>query len=54
MAETMTIHKEGQRQYTESLGLVTDGLTRPPTYSIQRPLPVHQRGPVYSQSQPAL
>ncbi len=30
-----TIHKEGQRQYMESLGLVTDGLTRPPMDSIQ-------------------
>jgi excinuclease ABC subunit A len=30
-----TLHKEGQRQYMESLGLVTDGLTRPPVDSIE-------------------
>ena len=29
------LNKEGQRQYLESLGLVTDGLTRPPVDSIQ-------------------
>ena len=28
------LHKEGQRQYMESLGLVTDGLTKPPVDSI--------------------
>jgi excinuclease ABC subunit A len=28
------LHKEGQRQYLESLGLVTDGLTRPPVEAI--------------------
>ncbi|MBI4926424.1 MAG: ABC-ATPase UvrA, partial [Anaerolineae bacterium] len=28
------LHKEGQRQYMESLGLVTDGLSRPPVDSI--------------------
>ena len=28
------LHKEGQRQYLESLGLVTDGLTKPPVDSI--------------------
>ena len=28
------LHKEGQRQYIESLGLVTDGLTRPAVDSI--------------------
>ena len=25
-----TLHKKGQRQYMESLGLVTDNLTKPP------------------------
>ena len=29
-----TLHKEGQRQYMESLGLVADGLSRPPVESI--------------------
>jgi excinuclease ABC subunit A len=28
------LHQEGQRQYMESLGLVTDGLTKPPVDSI--------------------
>jgi hypothetical protein len=28
------LHKEGQRQYMESLGLVTHGLTKPPIESI--------------------
>src|SRR3990170_7217563 len=28
------LHKEGQRQYMESLGLVTDGLSKPPVDSI--------------------
>jgi excinuclease ABC subunit A len=28
------LHKEGQRQYLESLGFVTDGLTKPPVNSI--------------------
>ncbi|MFZ6029671.1 MAG: excinuclease ABC subunit UvrA [Chloroflexota bacterium] len=30
-----TLHKEGQRQYMESLGLVTDGLTKPPVDAIE-------------------
>ncbi len=30
-----TLHKEGQRQYLESLGLVTDGLTKPAVEAIQ-------------------
>lgn len=30
-----TLHKEGQRQYMESLGLVTDGLAKPPVDSIE-------------------
>jgi excinuclease ABC subunit A len=30
-----TLHKEGQRQYMESLGLVTDMLTKPPVDSIE-------------------
>ncbi len=30
-----TLHKEGQRQYLESLGLVTDALTRPPVDAIE-------------------
>ena len=30
-----TLHKEGQRQYMESLGLVTDGLTKAPVDSIE-------------------
>ncbi len=28
------LNKEGQRQYLDSLGFVTDGLTRPPVDSI--------------------
>ncbi|MBN1812845.1 MAG: excinuclease ABC subunit UvrA [Anaerolineae bacterium] len=30
-----TLHKEGQRQYMESLGLVTDALSKPPIDSIE-------------------
>jgi excinuclease ABC subunit A len=30
-----TLHKEGQRQYMESLGLVTDNLTKPPMDGIE-------------------
>ena len=29
-----TLHKEGQRQYMESLGLVTDALSKPPMDAI--------------------
>jgi excinuclease ABC subunit A len=29
------LHKEGQRQYLESLGMVTDGLTKPPVDRIE-------------------
>ena len=48
------LHKEGQRQYLESLGMVTYGLSKPPVDSIIGLSPIDQRGPAPDQPQPAL
>ncbi len=48
------LNKEGQRQYLESLGLVTWGVTKPPVELHHRPLPLHQRGPAPDEPQSAL
>ena len=38
-----TLHKEGQRQYMESLGLVTDALSKPQVDGIEGLVPFDQR-----------
>ena len=48
------LHKEGQRQYMESLGMVTWGLAKAAGGFHRRPVPLHQRGPTPDESQPAL
>ena len=48
------LHKEGQRQYMESLGMVTGGLSKPPVDAIVGLSRLHQRGSIPDQSQPAL
>ena len=49
-----TLHKEGARQYMESLGLVTDGMSKAPVESDQRAFSIDQRRPAPDQPQPAL
>ena len=46
------LHKEGQRQYMESLGMVTY-VSRPPVDAIEGLSPVDQRRSISHQSQPA-
>ena len=48
------LHKEGLRQYMESLGLVTGGLSQTACGFHRRLVPLHQRGPTPDESQSPL